>query len=108
MSHIHDKVRYVVEALPEFDAWFAGLRDTIGRRAILARLVRLESGLFGDVKAIGGGVSELRIDVGPGYRVYFVRSGATVIVLLCGGDKNSQRRDVDRAMHFAAQVRIKE
>jgi len=67
-------------------------------------LVRLQSGLFGDVKPVGQGLSELRIDYGPGYRVYFLQQGRVVIILLCGGDKGSQRRDIERAQRLAAEL----
>ena len=66
--------------------------------------MRLQSGLFGDVKPVGQGLSELRIDYGPGYRVYFLQQGRVVIILLCGGDKGSQRRDIERAQRLAAEL----
>ncbi|WP_407050434.1 type II toxin-antitoxin system RelE/ParE family toxin [Methyloraptor flagellatus] len=87
-----------------FEAWFRALRDLDARRRIAMRIVRLEAGLFGDAKSIGDGVSELRIDCGPGYRLYFVRQGSTVVVLLCGGDKGSQDRDIRRAKSLAAEL----
>ena len=71
---------------------------------IAQRLVRLEYGLLGDVKAIAGKVWELRIDYGPGYRVYFMRRGGEIILLLCGGDKASQKRDIARAVEMATQI----
>jgi putative addiction module killer protein len=80
-----------------FARWLDGLKDLSGRSAILQRLVRLQRGLLGDAKALGGGLHELRIDRGPGYRLYFTRQGEVVIVLLCGGDKSSQNRDIARA-----------
>ena len=67
--------------------------------------MRLESGLFGDVKPFGGGVSELRVDYGPGYRVYFTQRGRMLIFLLCGGDKRSQRRDIRTAQAMAAELK---
>lgn len=81
--------------------WFRRLRDREARARIDIRLRRLSLGNPGDVGPVGGGVSELRIDYGPGYRVYFARSGATVIVLLAGGDKGSQQRDIRRARELA-------
>lgn len=83
-----------------FTDWLNGLRDGRSRRRILQRLFRLESGNFGDCKAVGGGVSELRFFFGPGYRVYFGEDGDTIVVLLCGGDKSSQRRDIRQAQTY--------
>jgi putative addiction module killer protein len=77
-----------------FTDWFAGLRDREARARITVRIRRLSLGNPGDVKPVGSGVSEMRIDCGPGYRVYFVRRGDTVVVLLCGGDKRHQDRDM--------------
>ncbi|WP_370309551.1 type II toxin-antitoxin system RelE/ParE family toxin [Sinimarinibacterium flocculans] len=85
-----------------FDAWLTGLRDAQTRARILTRLDRLATGNPGDVKPIGEGLSEMRIDFGPGYRVYFMRRGSLVIVLLCGGDKASQPRDIKLARRIAA------
>ncbi|MGH6990891.1 MAG: type II toxin-antitoxin system RelE/ParE family toxin [Stellaceae bacterium] len=87
-----------------FSAWFAGLRDRQTRARITVRIRRLSLGNPGDVKAVGGGVSEMRIDYGPGYRVYFVRRGDTVMILLCGGDKRSQDRDIARAQELAREI----
>jgi putative addiction module killer protein len=87
-----------------FADWFAGLRDREARARITVRIRRLSLGNPGDVKPVGRGVSEIRIDHGPGYRVYFVGRGETVFVLLCGGDKRSQDRDVARALELAQEV----
>jgi putative addiction module killer protein len=87
-----------------FADWFAGLRDREARARITVRIRRLSLGNPGDVKPVGGGVSEMRIDYGPGYRVYFVRRGDTVIVLLCGGDKRNQDRDIASALELAREV----
>ena len=84
-----------------FTAWFAGLRDHQARARITVRIRRLSLGNPGDVKPVGGGVSEMRIDYGPGYRVYFARRGDLVVVLLCGGDKHGQSRDIARAIELA-------
>jgi putative addiction module killer protein/probable addiction module antidote protein len=73
-----------------FKKWFAALRDVNAKRRITQRIVRLQSGLMGDVKPVGDGVSELRVDYGPGYRLYFVTRGAEVVILVCGGDKQTQ------------------
>lgn len=85
----------------EFQHWFEGLRALGGRFRILARLRRLSVGNLGDFKAVGDGVPELRVDCGPGYRVYFTHPGQSLIVLRVGGDKSSQRRDIERAKELA-------
>lgn len=84
-----------------FVVWFASLKDEIGRAMITARMLRVSRGSFGDAKPVGAGVSELRIHGGPGYRIYFVRRGQTLVVLLCGGSKSSQSRDILRAKAMA-------
>jgi putative addiction module killer protein len=84
-----------------FDKWFRGLRDARARARIDERIERLANGNSGDVKPVGEGVSEMRIDYGPGYRLYFVRRGAALIILLCGGDKASQQRDIGKAIRLA-------
>lgn len=86
-----------------FDAWFGDLRDANAKARITARIRRLSLGNPGDAKPVGEGVSEMRIDYGPGYRVYFIRRGAFVAILLCGGDKSSQDRDIAAAKAIAAQ-----
>ena len=93
-----------VRQTDSFKDWFAGLGDANVKRRIAQRIVRLQSGLLGDVKPVGESVSELRIDYGPGHRVYFVRRQGEVIILLCGGDKRSQERDVSRAKLLAAEL----
>ena len=80
-----------------FAEWLEGLRDSMARGRIIARLDRLVVGLRGDWRAVGGGVSELRIDHGPGYRVYYAQHGSKLIILLCGGDKSSQAKDIEQA-----------
>jgi putative addiction module killer protein len=87
-----------------FSRWLTDLADDRARARILERIVRVSGGLLGDVKPLGQGVSELRIDYGPGYRVYFVRRGAALIILLCGGDKRTQRRDIEAAVAMASQL----
>jgi putative addiction module killer protein len=84
-----------------FADWFRDLRDRRARARIQVRIDRLSLGNPGDVKPVGEGVSELRIDYGPGYRVYFVRRGEMVVVLLAGGDKRTQAHDVDAAIKLA-------
>jgi len=86
-----------------FDSWLRGLRERRAVARIAARLDRLALGNPGDVKPVGGGLSEMRIDHGPGYRVYFVQRGSIIIVLLCGGDKATQQRDIEQAKALAAQ-----
>lgn len=87
-----------------FVAWLAGLRDIRARAEVARRIRRLALGNAGGVKPVGEGVSELRIPYGPGYRVYFVRRGAILVVLLCGGDKSSQDRDIRSALKLAKEV----
>ncbi|HIE6277280.1 TPA: type II toxin-antitoxin system RelE/ParE family toxin [Pseudomonas aeruginosa] len=86
-----------------FDRWLVGLRDHQARARIEARIRRLSLGNPGDVKPVGEGLSEMRIDHGPGYRVYFMQRGPLVVLLLCGGDKSSQERDIALAKTIAAQ-----
>jgi putative addiction module killer protein len=86
-----------------FDHWLRDLRDARARARITARIRRLSLGNPGDVKPIGKGISEMRIDYGPGYRVYYIAKGPIVVVLLCGGDKGSQSRDIELAKSIAAQ-----
>lgn len=83
-----------------FTEWLNNLRDVRGRRRILQRLARLERGNYGDYKALKDGVYELRMTFGPGYRVYFGEDGDTIVVLLCGGDKSSQTRDIEQAKFY--------
>lgn len=87
-----------------FSDWLTGLRDINARTRILVRIRRLELGNPGDVKSVGGGVSEMRVDYGPGYRVYFVQQGKTVVILLCGGDKPTQDKDIATAQQMAKEV----
>lgn len=84
--------------------WFASLRDRTARARIDIRLRRLSLGNPGDVKPVGEGVSELRIDYGPGYRVYFVQHGQTLVILLAGGDKRTQDRDIATALDLAREL----
>ena len=84
--------------------WFDSLRDRQARARINARIRRLSLGNFGDVKPVGEGVSELRIDYGPGYRVYFVQRGAALVILLAGGAKGTQEQDIQIARELARKV----
>jgi len=96
----------VIEVLQteHFRRWIERLRDRGARARILARIIAIEEGHFGDWKAIDRTVSELRVHTGPGYRVYFTRRGDTLVILLAGGDKRSQRRDIDTARRLAAAL----
>ena len=87
-----------------FDRWLRGLRDSRARLQIARRLDRARTGNFGDVRPVGEGISELRIDVGPGYRIYFCRVGDAVYLLLAGGSKATQRRDIHRALAMARSL----
>ena len=87
-----------------FEAWLAALRDVRARARIAVRLRRLSIGNPGDVKSVGEGVSEMRIDYGPGYRVYYRKIGAQIVLLLCGGDKSSQAADIARAKRLAKEL----
>ena len=87
-----------------FEEWLIGLRDLRARASILTRLERIEDGNFGDHRSVGGGISELRVNVGQGYRVYYTIRRQTVVILLCGGDKASQRRDIRQAQQMAKEV----
>ena len=87
-----------------FLEWRAGLRDSVARKRIGARIDRLSFGNFGDVKPVGEVVNELRLDFGPGYRIYFVQRGDVLVVLLCGGDKSSQVRDIVEAKQMAQEL----
>jgi len=87
-----------------FARWLDELRDIKARARILVRLDRLAEGNLGDVKPVGEGVSELRIDYGPGYRVYYKKQGRTIIILLSGGDKRTQKRDIARAQRLARNL----
>lgn len=85
----------------EFDSWLAALKDKLGRARIAHRIRSAEHGNFGDCESVGEGVSEMRIHFGPGYRAYFTRRGEVVYLLLLGGDKSSQKRDIKRAIEMA-------
>ncbi len=92
-----------VRQTDEFAGWLARLRDGEARKRILARINRFEGGLMGDVKPVGEGVSEARIDHGPGYRLYFIQQGQVLVILLCGGDKSSQALDIAHAKTLASE-----
>ena len=90
-----------------FDRWFARLRDNYAKRRIQMRIDRAEEGHFGDCKPVGDGVSEMRIDVGPGYRVYFAQrgDGLELVILLAGGDKSTQAQDIKIALQLAHELK---
>jgi len=87
-----------------FDDWFVGLRDRMAQKRIQARIRRAELGNFGDCEPVGEGVSEMRIHYGPGYRVYFVQRGMEIVILLAGGDKSTQNKDIKTALNLVRQL----
>lgn len=92
-----------VRKTSEFQNWLTKLRDQRAVARITTRIARVEAGLMGDVKYFDG-IGELRVDYGPGYRVYFAKRGQTIIILLCGGDKRTQKRDIKNAIKMAKEV----
>jgi putative addiction module killer protein len=88
----------------EFRDWLRRLKDANAVARIVARIRRMELGNLGDSKNLGGGLMELRVDYGPGYRVYFMHRGASLVVLLCGGDKRRQQQDIKRALELIEEV----
>jgi putative addiction module killer protein len=95
---------YQIQETEVFSKWLSALRDIRAKARILARLDAARLGNLGDSKAVGGGVSEMRINVGAGYRVYFIRRQAIVVLLLCGGDKTTQPKDISRAKAMAREL----
>lgn len=93
-----------VRQTDEFQAWLRNLRDDRAVARIATRIRRLEQGNPGDAKSLGSGLLEMRVDCGPGYRVYYVRRGAVIVLLLCGGDKRTQQRDIERALALATEL----
>jgi len=94
----------IFERSDEFDVWLINLKDKVGRARIVHRIRSAEHGNFGDCEPVGGGVSEMRVHVGPGYRTYFTRRGDVVYLLLLGGEKSSQKRDIKRAIEMAQAI----
>ena len=97
-------MRYLVRQTVGFSAWHMGLRNLRAKVAIARRIEQAENGNLGKIRSVGSGVSEMKIDLGPGYRVYFTVRGREVIVLLAGGDKSSQSADIRRAHALAKEV----
>ena len=93
-----------IQTTPAFDAWFANLKDKRAIARIQARIDRAEDGNFGDCEPLGEGVSEMRIHYGPGYRVYFARRGRQWVILLAGGDKSGQHKDIKAALKLAREL----
>jgi putative addiction module killer protein len=100
----YDKSVTEIRQTESYARWFSGLRNLHARARIDVRIRRLSLGNAGDVRAVGEGVSELRIDYGPGYRVYFVQRGEDLVILLAGGDKRTQERDIRRALDLAREL----
>jgi putative addiction module killer protein len=98
---------YIIRQTETFANWLSRLKDRRAAVRIASRLLRAEDGNLGDTKAIGDGISEIRVDYGPGYRVYFIRDGFSILVLLCGGDKSSQQRDIRTATALAKEWKEK-
>ena len=96
---------YTILRTDEFDGWLSKLRDAKGKARIAARIRSAEMGNLGDVEPVGEGISEMRIHYGPGYRVYFKKKGKVLIVLLLGGDKSSQSRDIKKAKALALALK---
>ena len=96
----------VIRETEIFKVWFANLRDSRAQHRILARIRRLAMENPGDVKPVGEGISEIRIDYGPGYGVYFKDTGREVIILLCGGDKRTQSRDIEQAKELLQNLEV--
>jgi len=90
----------------EFSSWFEKLKDRKARAKIAVRIRRVSLGNLGDVKSVGGGISELRIDHGPGYRIYFTQRGSQLIILLAGGDKTTQADDIKKAKQLALEIEV--
>lgn len=97
-------MNYLIQQTTIFVAWHASIRDLRAKVAIARRIDRASAGNLGDIKPVGDGVSEMRVDVGAGYRVYFIMRNSVVIVLLAGGDKSSQNTDIRRAKKLAREV----
>ncbi|MEJ5906180.1 type II toxin-antitoxin system RelE/ParE family toxin [Pseudomonas kermanshahensis] len=96
-----------IDTTPEFDDWLGGIKDAIGKGAVNGRMIRAQGGNFGDTEPVGDGVSEMRVFVGPGYRIYYVRTGTTRYLMLYGSDKSAQSRSIKRAKEILDALRGK-
>ena len=96
---------FTIRRTAEFDEWFSGIRDGVTRRRLVARLRKAQLGNLGDVKPVGTGVYEMRENFGPGWRLYYLKRGAVLIVMLGGGDKSTQVADISRAVKLAARIK---
>jgi putative addiction module killer protein len=105
VSHLLQSTMKTIYTTEVFDGWFDSLRDKQVARRIQARIDRAEEGNFGDHKSVGDGVSEMRIHYGPGFRVYFTQRGLEIVILLAGGDKSSQAKDIQTAQELARQLK---
>ncbi len=106
MKELFELLEYVTEdGKKPFSRWLFRLKDVRGRALINSRLKRIVLGNFGDCKSLSGGVWELRVDFGPGYRAYFAKEGTNIVLLLCGGDKGSQKRDIQKAIEYLTGYR---
>ncbi|MDE1911121.1 MAG: type II toxin-antitoxin system RelE/ParE family toxin [Pseudomonas sp.] len=104
---INKKKIYEIHQTPEFESWLKRMKDTQGKAAILTRLDRARAGNFGDCESVGDGMSEMRVFVGPGYRIYYVRSGIAEYLMLSGSDKTDQKRGIQKAKAILAGLRGK-
>lgn len=95
---------FQIQQTDVFSAWLSGLRDPKSKARIVARIESARLGNLGDVKSLGGGLSEMRVHFGTGYRLYFVRTGKIVLLLLSGGDKSTQKRDIERARRMRKEL----
>ncbi|WP_404299818.1 type II toxin-antitoxin system RelE/ParE family toxin [Alicycliphilus denitrificans] len=102
---VYSSLMFEIQRTALFDEWLGSLKDRLGQKQILARLARLSLGHWGDCKPVGGEVVELRIHVGPGYRVYCWKDGATVVIALGGGDKSTQSRDIAAAQAMVEMLK---
>jgi len=100
----YDKKMITVRETENFKKWIRCLKDKVTQSIITARIRRISAGNFGDVRSVGENIFELRIDYGPGFRVYYTQKGREIVILLCGGDKSTQKRDVETAKEIAKNL----